>query len=270
MATYISDLIARIRIEVLEPTADKWSDANLTEYIGQAVGYISKYFPYETYLDTYFLGGTRTVDISSISPYDIVKVEYETVDASGNAKVPKVFRNHTMLGRGKLQVEINTTPLGAALLASATATSTSAGNIVDSGNHFDSTMENCKITNDTDGTWTYVTTYSSASTMAVADDIFISGDVFSIYERVPVRVWYTTKHTYTETTRTFPSWIEDFLLEGAICYALMAYSISVWNGLTLGDQVINNGLILARERMRNWQSAIRGFQLPVSTESYGR
>jgi hypothetical protein len=271
MPAYLTDITARIRYETQEPSGgDKWADADLLEYINQAVGYISKYVPYETSSDTFFLGGTRLVDISSLNAYDVLRVEYETVDTSGNPKVPKSYRNFEMVGRNQLEVKLNNTPSGEVLLASAVATSTSAGNIVDSGNHFDTTMENCKITNDTDGTWTYVTTYSSASTMAVKDDIFISGDTYSIYERVPVRIWYTTKHTYSETVRTFPAWVEDFVLEGAICYAMSAYSIGLWNQLTLGDQVVNNGLIIARDRQSKWERAIRGLQLSVSTEEQPR
>lgn len=62
-----------------------------------------------------------------------------------------------------------------------TTTSTSAGKLVDSGASFTDRDVGRKVTNTTDQTTTYVTARDSATTLSVANDIFTSGENYTIH-----------------------------------------------------------------------------------------
>ena len=63
---------------------------------------------------------------------------------------------------------------------SGNTTSTSAGHLVDNGGSFTSTMVGVRVKNTTDLTYTYVSTYNSATDLTVRDDIFVSGEGYEI------------------------------------------------------------------------------------------
>ena len=63
---------------------------------------------------------------------------------------------------------------------SSTATSTSAGHLVDSTAPFTSAMLKTRVKNTTDGTVTYITVVNSATDVTVRDDIFASGEAYII------------------------------------------------------------------------------------------
>ena len=61
-----------------------------------------------------------------------------------------------------------------------TATSTSAGHLVDSSAPFTPAMVNHRVQDITGGGFTYITAYNSATDVSVRDDIFASGDNYQI------------------------------------------------------------------------------------------
>lgn len=63
---------------------------------------------------------------------------------------------------------------------SGNATSTSAGHLVDSGGAFTSAMEDKRVKNTTDSTYTYVVVCNSATDLTVQDNIFTSGEGYEI------------------------------------------------------------------------------------------
>lgn len=63
---------------------------------------------------------------------------------------------------------------------SGTATSTSAGNLVDAGATFTQSMVGNFVYNKTDNTYTVITALNSATSVAVQDDIFASGETYEV------------------------------------------------------------------------------------------
>ena len=69
------------------------------------------------------------------------------------------------------------------ILITSTTTATTADKLVDSGAAFSSTVEVGNIIiNTTDGTKTTITAVDSDSTLSVADNIFTSGEGYTIYQ----------------------------------------------------------------------------------------
>jgi hypothetical protein len=213
--TYITDLITRARYHLKDASKVVWSDNDLTDYIKQAVGDLSAARPYEQTGTVYFRGGTRDLDLGVLSslPSKVVRVEYD-VDQD-----PREFRNFTTFGNA-VTVELSTLPTGD-VGVSGKASGTTANKLVDATlSQFTTSMVYALVTNDTDGTSTYITARDSTSILSVADDIFVAGDVYTVYERVNARLYYEGKHTYDETTRTFPPEFEDIILDGIVAYAI--------------------------------------------------
>jgi len=63
---------------------------------------------------------------------------------------------------------------------SGTATSTSAGHLVDSAGAFTADMNQHRIKNTTDSTYTYITAVNSATDVSVRDDIFVNGEGYEL------------------------------------------------------------------------------------------
>jgi len=267
--TFITDLITRMRLHLFESTADQWSDAKLTEFIGQAVGDFSRRRPNETYSDTYFLGGTRMIDVSDLSAYDITKVQYEFGDA-GEHKVPREFVNFTRTG-DYIEIVSSSTPTGDSDVTG-TADGDVASHLQDDTNvQFASDMVNAKVVNTTDSLETYATAYNDTGDLTLNEDIFPDGDEdYTIYERVPARVWYTTKHTYSETVRSFSAVFEDLILEGSICYALIAYAIEATTKNNVGGATVaEKMLMLARDRLALYNKELDRVRPLRRTERHG-
>ncbi len=265
MNTYITDLTVRIRYHLMETSADKWADVQIAEYIKQALGDLSRVVPYVTSSATYLLGGTQLVDISSLDYYNILKVEYD-YGIAGEHPAPKEFKNFNIVG-GYLEIVNDSVPVGDEYVTG-TCTANTTGSLTDTTNtQFASDMAYSRVVNETDDLTSYVTTYTSTSVLVLAEDIFPDGDEdYTIYERVPVKVWYETKHTYTETTRTFNASLEDIIVDGAVAYALLGMATYTVNRANIAGTDVDDGfLALAKMKYTLYRDALKRLR-PIKTQ----
>jgi len=246
--TFLTDLTVRIRLHLKEPTESKWSDTDIAEYIEQAVGDISRIHPRVTSSDTYFIGGTRLITISALTDVKkVIRIQHELGD-SGEREVPREFKNYTVLGN-YIEVDGINTPEGDENV-SGTASATVTDGLRDTTlSQFASTMVYALVKNTTDNTQTWIDAYTDADNVTVDDDIFASGEEYTIYETYPVRVWYETSHTLSETVKTYPYYLDDLIVDGAVAYALSGYATEAADKATIGDDVALSFLNLARQRM---------------------
>lgn len=265
VTTYITDLVARARVHLKEAAADQWSDDDIEEFITKCVDDITEYSPYETYSDTYFYGGTRTIPFSASTNNvrKILKVQHSLGDV-GSRKVPREYKTYEYFG-DIIEVEVDTTPSGEES-ESGTCTSTSSGHCVDTAQTFTSAMVYGQIDNLTDGTSTYITALDSTSDVQVQDDIFAEDDEYQVYLPYPVRIWYSTVHTYSETERTFPASYESIILDGVIAYALRGYAIYSSNKNNIGGSDTPNFMsMLAVRAWDKYQRLLKSLK-PVTTK----
>ncbi len=263
-STYTADVIVRIRSHLFEATADKWTDTQLGEYIVQAVGDLSKVVPYVTSSATYLLGGTQLIDISSLNYYNILKVEYE-YGIAGEHPAPKEFKNFEING-GYLEIITDSVPSGDEYVTG-TCNANTASSLTDTTlSQFVSDMAYSKVVNETDDWESYVTTYTSTSVLVLAEDIFPDGnEEYTIYERVPVKVWYETKHTYSATERTFNQIYEDLLVDGVVAYAMMGLATYSVNRANIAGSDVDEGyLALAKMKFTLYRDALKRLR-PVKT-----
>ena len=254
--TYLDDLVARVRVHLKEATADKWADTDIEEYVGQAVGDLSEFRPRRTVGNLYLCGGTRLVNISSLTDLkQILWVEYKYGDI-GERKVPKQFKNWLDVDETYIQVVLSATPQGDSDVTG-TATATVTGGLRDSSSQFSADMAYAEVENTTDDTKTWITAYTDADNVTVNDDIFASGETYTIYERVPVNVYYECKHTLSNTVKTYPTGYDDLVVLGATAYARIAYATEVADQATAGEDVTNKLLRLAQSDMSNYWAKLR-------------
>jgi len=251
----------------MESTADQWSDAQLTEYIGMAVGDLSRIIPNITSTTTYTQGNSGLVSVSSLSYYRILAVDL--YGATGEHPVPIDFKNWRLLPYN--YIEIDPPPSG-----DQDVTGTADGDVTthlqdDTNAQFTALMAYAHVVNTTDSLESYATTYNDAGDLTLAEDIFPDGDEdYIVYERVPVRIWYEGKHTYTETTRTFSANYEDIVCEGAICYALMGYAIESATTNNIGGATVSEKmLMMANNRLSLYRKELQKIRPLRHTERYG-
>ncbi len=268
--TYLDDLRTRVRYQLKEATADKWQDTELNECIASAVAQLSEQEPYHLSVDTFFCGNSRLIDLAAISDYiKIERIEYKVYKSgvSGTKRTPKEFKNWKRIGNF-IEIVVDSVPTEGTTVASGTATSTSAGNLVDSVAPFLSTMKYCRVVNTTDGTETYITSYTSTGQVAVADDIFVSGDAYIVYQRIPVTIFYDMTHTLTNSTKTYPPHYDNLIIDGAVAKAIMSYAIEAADKATIGDNVAPNMLALARTNLLLWQNRLDKLEDIYVEETY--
>jgi len=102
---------------------------------------------------------------------------------------------------------------------SSSATSTSAGHLVDSTAPFTATMVNKRVHNTTDDTWTWITAFNSATDVTVRDDIFVNTETYEIKHSIytaPVAGYYM------------------------ISYNVLVYGGAAVDGRTMGVVTINS------------------------------
>lgn len=117
--------------------------------------------------------------------------------------IPYTFTNGTVADGDEVNENFECTPPIGSIIAwlktftavtNGTTTSTSAGNLVNTGDTFvtDGVEVNMVVLNTTDSTSTYITNVTSETSLAVNDDIFTSGQNYTIYS----------------TPRLFDHWVE--------------------------------------------------------------